>query len=90
MQGISVVACAATRPENVEAAVKMGGTAHRTRIVDGIPDASAAIRRGELAALVGIDALCRIPEVDVVIDATAGPTPGRRWRWPPSARRSTW
>jgi predicted homoserine dehydrogenase-like protein len=76
MQGIAVVACAATRPENVAAAVRMGGTAHRPRIVDGVAGASAAIRRGELAALVGIEALCRIPEVDVVIDATGRPNAG--------------
>jgi predicted homoserine dehydrogenase-like protein len=76
MHGIIVVACAATRPENVAAAVTMGGTAHRTRIVDGVTEASAAIRRGELAALVGIEMLCRIPEVDVVIDATGRPNAG--------------
>ncbi|MGL4242646.1 MAG: NAD(P)H-dependent oxidoreductase [Beijerinckiaceae bacterium] len=76
MQGIIVVACAATRPENVAAAVKMGGTAHRPRIVDSVTEARQAIRRGELAALVGIDRLCQIPEVDVVIDATGRPNAG--------------
>ncbi len=76
MQGIVVVACCATRPENVASAVKMGGTAHRPRIVDGVAAASQAIRRGELAALTGIDTLCRIPEVDVVIDATGRPNAG--------------
>jgi predicted homoserine dehydrogenase-like protein len=76
MQGIVVVACAATRPENVAGAVKMGGTAHRSRIVSNITEAQQAIRRGELAALVGIETLCRIPEVDVVIDATGRPNAG--------------
>jgi predicted homoserine dehydrogenase-like protein len=76
MQGIMVVACCATRPENVAAAVAMGGTAHRPRIVDSVAEARQAIRRGELAALVGIDMLCRIPEVDVVIDATGRPSAG--------------
>jgi predicted homoserine dehydrogenase-like protein len=76
MQGIVVVACAATRPENVAAAVAMGGTAHRPRIVDTVAEARQAIHRGELAALVGIEMLCRIPEVDVVIDATGRPNVG--------------
>ncbi len=76
MRGIVVVACAATRPENVAAAVTMGGTAHRPRIVATIAEARQAIRRGELAALTGIATLCRIPEVDVVIDATGRPNAG--------------
>jgi predicted homoserine dehydrogenase-like protein len=76
MQGIIVVACAATRPENVAAAVKMGATAHRPRIVSTIAEASQAIRRGELAALTSIEMLCRIPEVDVAIDATGRPNAG--------------
>jgi predicted homoserine dehydrogenase-like protein len=76
MEGIIVVACAATRPENVAAAVAMGGTAHRPRIVSTATEASQAIRRGELAALTGIAMLCQIPEVDVVIDATGRPDAG--------------
>jgi predicted homoserine dehydrogenase-like protein len=76
MQGIVVVACAATNAENVAVAVKTAGTAHRPRIVGSVTEASQAIRRGELAALVGIDLLCRIPEVDVVIDATGRPNAG--------------
>ncbi len=76
MQGIAVVACCATRPENVAAAVKMGGTPHKVRVVSTVTEASAAIRRGELAAIMGIEALCSIPEVDVVIDATGRPNAG--------------
>jgi predicted homoserine dehydrogenase-like protein len=76
MQGIIVVACAATRPENVAAAVRMGGTAHRPAIVSSVTEARQAIRRGELAALTGIEMLCRIPEVDVVVDATGRPNAG--------------
>ncbi len=76
MQGIIVVACAATRPENVAVAVRMGGTAHRPRIVDTLAEARQAIRRGELAALTSIEMLCRIREVDVVIDATGRPNAG--------------
>jgi predicted homoserine dehydrogenase-like protein len=76
MQGICVVACAATRPENVAAAVKMGGTHHKPRIVSDVTEARNAIRRGELAALTGIGMLCQIPEVDVVIDATGRPNAG--------------
>ncbi|MCA3562978.1 MAG: homoserine dehydrogenase [Methylocystis sp.] len=76
MRGIIVVACAATRPENVAAAVAMGDTAHRPRVVSGVTEARQAIRRGELAALTGIGTLCQIPEVDVVIDATGRPNAG--------------
>jgi predicted homoserine dehydrogenase-like protein len=76
MEGIVVVACAATRAENVAAAVKMGSTAHRPRVVSTVAEARQAVRRGELAALVGIEMLCAIPEVDVVIDATGRPNAG--------------
>ena len=57
MQGIAVVACCATRPENVAAAVATGGTAHRARVVDDAAQASQAIRRGDLAAVQGIEAM---------------------------------
>jgi len=76
MRGIAVVACCATRPENVAAAVKVGGTHHQPRIVSTVAEASQAIRRGALAALTGIETLCAIPEVDVVIDATGRPDAG--------------
>ncbi len=76
MQGIVVAAVAATRPENVVAAVRVGGTHHKPQIVTTITEASNAIRRGDLAAMTGIDMLCRIPEVDVVIDATGRPNAG--------------
>jgi predicted homoserine dehydrogenase-like protein len=76
MQGIVVVACAATRPENVAAAVVMGGTAHKPLIVATLTEARQAIRRGQLAALTSIEMLCNIPEVDVVIDATGRPNAG--------------
>jgi predicted homoserine dehydrogenase-like protein len=76
MHGITVVACAATRPENVAAAITMGGTAHLPRIVSSVTEARQAIRRGALAALTSIEMLCAIPEVDVVIDATGRPNAG--------------
>jgi predicted homoserine dehydrogenase-like protein len=76
MQGIIVVAVAATRPENVAAAVKMGGTHHKACIVSTIAEARQAIRRGDLAAMTSIDMVCQIPEVDVVIDATGRPNAG--------------
>jgi predicted homoserine dehydrogenase-like protein len=76
MQGIIVVAVAATRPENVAAAVKMGGTHHQPRIVSSITEARQAIRRGDLAAMTSIGMVCQIPEVDVVIDATGRPNAG--------------
>ena len=76
MQGIVVVAVAATRPENVAAAVMMGGTHHRARIVSTISEARQAIRRGDLAAMSSIDLVCNLPEVDVVIDATGRPNAG--------------
>lgn len=76
MQGIVVVACAATRPENVAAAVKVAGTAHHPRVIFSVTEARQAIRRGELAALTSIEMLCAIPEVDVVIDATGRPNAG--------------
>jgi predicted homoserine dehydrogenase-like protein len=76
MQGIIVVAVAATRPENVAAAVKMGGTHHQPRIVSSITEARQAIRRGDLAAMTSIDMVCQIPEVDVIIDATGRPNAG--------------
>jgi predicted homoserine dehydrogenase-like protein len=76
MQGIIVVAVAATRPENVAAAVKMGGTHHKPCIVSTIAEARQAIRRGDLAAMTSIDMVCQIPEVDVIIDATGRPNAG--------------
>jgi predicted homoserine dehydrogenase-like protein len=76
MQGIIVVAVAATRPENVAAAVKMGGTHHKPCIVSTISEARAAIRAGDLAAMTSIDMVCQIPEVDVIIDATGRPNAG--------------
>jgi predicted homoserine dehydrogenase-like protein len=76
MQGIIVVAVAATRPENVAAAVKMGGTHHKPSIVSTIAEARQAIRRGDLAAMTSIDMVCQIPEVDVIIDATGRPNAG--------------
>jgi predicted homoserine dehydrogenase-like protein len=76
MQGIIVVAVAATRPENVAAAVRMGGTHHQPRIVSSITEARHAIRRGDLAAMTSIDMVCQIPEVDVIIDATGRPNAG--------------
>jgi predicted homoserine dehydrogenase-like protein len=76
MQGIIVVAVAATRPENVAAAVKMGGTHHKPCIVSTIAEARQTIKRGDLAAMTSIDMVCQIPEVDVVIDATGRPNAG--------------
>ncbi len=76
MQGIVVVAVAATRPENVAAAVRMGGTHHKPQIVSTPTEARTVIRRGDLAAMTSIDMLCQIPEVDVVIDATGRPNAG--------------
>jgi predicted homoserine dehydrogenase-like protein len=76
MQGIIVVAVAATRPENVAAAVKMGGTHHKPCIVSTVTEARVAIRRGDLAAMTSIDSVCQIPEVDVIIDATGRPNAG--------------
>ncbi len=76
MQGIIVVAVAATRPENVAAAVKMGGTYHRPCIVTTVSEARVAIRRGDLAAMTSIEMVCQIPEVDVIIDATGRPNAG--------------
>ncbi len=76
MQGIIVVAVAATRPENVAAAVKMGGTHHKPCIVSTVTEARQAIRRGDLAAMTSIDSVCQIPEVDVIIDATGRPNAG--------------
>ncbi len=76
MQGIIVVAVAATRPENVAASVKMGGTHHKPCIVSTVGEARAAIRRGDLAAMISIDMVCQIPEVDVIIDATGRPNAG--------------
>jgi predicted homoserine dehydrogenase-like protein len=76
MQGIIVVAVAATRPENVAAAVRMGGTHHRPCIVSKVSEARQVIRRGDLAAMTSIDMVCQIPEVDVIIDATGRPNAG--------------
>jgi predicted homoserine dehydrogenase-like protein len=76
MRGVVVVAVAATRPENVAAAVKMGGTHHKPCIVSTITEARQAIRRGDLAAMTSIDQVCQIPEVDVIIDATGRPNAG--------------
>jgi predicted homoserine dehydrogenase-like protein len=76
MQGIIVVAVAATRPENVAAAVAAGGTSQRVRIVATLTEARQAIRRGELAAMDSIALVCNLPEIDVVIDATGRPNAG--------------
>ncbi|MFM9976261.1 MAG: NAD(P)H-dependent oxidoreductase [Beijerinckiaceae bacterium] len=76
MQGIIVVAVAATRPENVAAAVARGNTHHKPCIVSTLSEARQAIRRGELAAMDSIELVCTLPEVDVIIDATGRPNAG--------------
>jgi predicted homoserine dehydrogenase-like protein len=76
MRGIRVVAVAATRPENVAGALAIAGWGQRAEIVTTVADARNVIRRDNIAALPSLLTLCRIPEVDVVIDATGRPNAG--------------
>ena len=76
MQGIVVVACAATHPENVQLALDVAGDGRRARIVSTVSEARTCIRAGSIAALSSLETLCLIPEVDVVIDATGRPNAG--------------
>ncbi len=76
MQGIAVVACAATHPEHVQLALDVAGDGRSAVIVRTVAEARACIRRDVIAALHSLETLCLIPEVDVVIDATGRPNAG--------------
>jgi predicted homoserine dehydrogenase-like protein len=76
MQGIKVVAVAATRPGNVAGALAIAGWGQKAEIVTTAAEARNVIRRDNIAALPSLLTLCRIPEVDVVIDATGRPNAG--------------
>ncbi|MGL5114122.1 MAG: NAD(P)H-dependent oxidoreductase [Beijerinckiaceae bacterium] len=76
MQGIAVIAVAATRPENVAAALAIAGWGQKADIVSTVSEAQNVMRRGNIAALPSLTTLCQIPEVDVVIDATGRPNAG--------------
>jgi len=77
MQGIEIVAAAETRVERVESAVAMaGGRCRRGSNCLSEADASRAIANGRLAVVGSAEMVCRIPEVDVVIDATGNPNAG--------------
>ncbi|MFM9943349.1 MAG: NAD(P)H-dependent oxidoreductase [Hyphomicrobiaceae bacterium] len=77
MQGIEIVAAAETRPERVEDAVRMAGERSRQPLVaSSAADISRAIAAGRLAVANNAEAVCRAPEVDVVIDATGNPNAG--------------
>jgi predicted homoserine dehydrogenase-like protein len=76
MQGICVVAAAATRPENVATALLVTGNGQKACIVSSPVEARNAIRSGQIAACQSIELVCQLPEVDVVIDATGRPNAG--------------
>ncbi len=77
MQGIEIVAAAETRSERVEDAVRMAGERSRQPLVaSSQADISRAIAAGRLAVANTAEAVCRAPEVDVVIDATGNPNAG--------------
>jgi predicted homoserine dehydrogenase-like protein len=76
MRGITVVAAAATRPENVAASLIVARSDRQASIVSTVSQARQAIRAGRIAACQSIDLLCQLPEVDVVIDATGRPSAG--------------
>ncbi len=76
MQGIEIVAACDMRPERIEAACKMSGDRCRQPEVVSGSNLSATIGRGRLAAASDPVAVCRAPEVEVVIDATGNPNAG--------------
>ena len=77
MPGIEVVAACDMRAERVEAACKLAGDrCRRLEIVANPADLSRAIGRGRLAVASDAAAVCRAPEVEVVIDATGNPNAG--------------
>lgn len=77
MQGIEIVAAAEMRAERVEAAVAMAGDrSRRTAICKTAIDARHSIAAGKLAVLDEPTTVCRLEEVDVIIDATGNPNAG--------------
>jgi predicted homoserine dehydrogenase-like protein len=77
MHGIEVVAACDSKPERIAAGCDMaGGSCRPAEVAGSASDASRAIRRGRLAAVSAPEIVCRLPEVDVVIDATGNPNAG--------------
>ncbi|MCL4765982.1 MAG: homoserine dehydrogenase [Hyphomicrobiaceae bacterium] len=79
MRGIEVVAAADVIPERIGAACALAGSGSRpARMVTDAADACASIRAGRLAATASAEIVCRLPEVEAVIDATGNPNMGAR------------
>jgi predicted homoserine dehydrogenase-like protein len=75
MPGIAIAAVADIAPERVEAACALAGGL-RMEIVSSAADAASAAARGRVAVSNSLDLVCRMGEVDVVIDATGNPNAG--------------
>jgi predicted homoserine dehydrogenase-like protein len=77
MRGIEVVAAAELRIDRVDEAVRLAGAGCRPpRVCDDAAAVSRAVMAGRLAVATSAAAVCRAPEIEVVIDATGNPNAG--------------